>query len=438
MINLFLILMKTISAHSGNTDAHGCHAGSQPYHCHNSNSSFINFDALNIEGQIIKPSMNTVNEIQRSNTCSDIDPTKDQFVECQLNLSFREINKICKDLASGDNDIGPFLEYLIDLSGRRPIVEPTTEGNWIYKRQGKSFVIENSPKGTYDGVVVSNIKATQSITTLEKNQILSELKMDSHNFHDDKEHAYQVWESCLTSGEDYLQPQIVFRIGVEEDQYLDAQEVPTPLSSCVDTKGVHSINPKVKTDTCISGWDWKNMVMPGTKFNLDQNYYDVNYSLYNDRLVFEDRRLISKNNDAIKYYPVSNSMIIVKHYDSISNSSTYGILHRRVSNNENEEFVNGKLIRLTIDRKAREEFIKLYKEDYMKQNLLIEDDEKNKFKIKTRKIVSRDSIVKVALPTFAVFSVAALLPFMNGKTFHSVTPLCWSTFDGDNYHYECL
>jgi len=28
-----------VFAHSGGTDANGCHAGSQPYHCHNSGSS---------------------------------------------------------------------------------------------------------------------------------------------------------------------------------------------------------------------------------------------------------------------------------------------------------------------------------------------------------------------------------------------------------------
>src|SRR6056300_1688338 len=206
---LFLILINTISAHSGNTDTHGCHAGSQPYHCHNLNSSEIIFDTLHIEGQMIKPSLNTFDEIERSDPCSDIDPTKDEYVECQLNLSFREINKICKDLVSGDSNIEPFLEYLIDLSGRQPIVETTIDGNWIYKRQGESFLIESSPKGTYDGKVVSNLKAIQSISALEKNQIFSELKMDSHNFYDDKEHAYQIWESCLTSGENYLYPQIV-------------------------------------------------------------------------------------------------------------------------------------------------------------------------------------------------------------------------------------
>jgi len=435
---LFLILINTISAHSGNTDTHGCHAGSQPYHCHNLNSSEIIFDTLHIEGQMIKPSLNTFDEIERSDPCSDIDPTKDEYVECQLNLSFREINKICKDLVSGDSNIEPFLEYLIDLSGRQPIVETTIDGNWIYKRQGESFLIESSPKGTYDGKVVSNLKAIQSISALEKNQIFSELKMDSHNFYDDKEHAYQIWESCLTSGENYLYPQIVFRTAIEENQYLDAQEVPAPLSSCDITSGVPTIDPKITTDTCISGWDWKNMVMPGTRFNLDQDYHDVNYSLYNDRLAFENRRLISKNNDAIKYYPISNSMIIVKNYDRITNNSTYGILYRKVAASEYEDFINEKLIRLTLDRKAREEFIKLFKEEYVKQNLYTEEREKNIFKTKTRKTIPKGSIIKVALPTIAVFSAAIIVPFMNGKNFHSVAPLCWSTFDGDNYRYECL
>lgn len=33
------LVPSTLFAHSGGTDANGCHAGSQPYHCHNSRSS---------------------------------------------------------------------------------------------------------------------------------------------------------------------------------------------------------------------------------------------------------------------------------------------------------------------------------------------------------------------------------------------------------------
>lgn len=30
----FVLTSTTVIAHSGGTDANGCHAGSQPYHCH--------------------------------------------------------------------------------------------------------------------------------------------------------------------------------------------------------------------------------------------------------------------------------------------------------------------------------------------------------------------------------------------------------------------
>jgi hypothetical protein len=46
---LYVAILWTVeaTAHSGGTDANGCHAGSQPYHCHGgSDEGEINTDAL--------------------------------------------------------------------------------------------------------------------------------------------------------------------------------------------------------------------------------------------------------------------------------------------------------------------------------------------------------------------------------------------------------
>ena len=43
------MLMPSVgSAHSGGTDSNGCHAGSQPYHCHDSKSDELNVEAMAI------------------------------------------------------------------------------------------------------------------------------------------------------------------------------------------------------------------------------------------------------------------------------------------------------------------------------------------------------------------------------------------------------
>jgi endonuclease YncB( thermonuclease family) len=39
LTSLLTLLIVEVSAHSGRTDAQGCHAGSKPYHCHNSEST---------------------------------------------------------------------------------------------------------------------------------------------------------------------------------------------------------------------------------------------------------------------------------------------------------------------------------------------------------------------------------------------------------------
>ena len=39
LTSLLTLLIVEVSAHSGRTDAQGCHAGSKPYHCHNTKSA---------------------------------------------------------------------------------------------------------------------------------------------------------------------------------------------------------------------------------------------------------------------------------------------------------------------------------------------------------------------------------------------------------------
>ena len=39
LVGLLVLLSVQVSGHSGRTDAQGCHAGSKPYHCHNSEST---------------------------------------------------------------------------------------------------------------------------------------------------------------------------------------------------------------------------------------------------------------------------------------------------------------------------------------------------------------------------------------------------------------
>jgi endonuclease YncB( thermonuclease family) len=39
LTSLLTLLIVEVSAHSGRTDAQGCHAGSKPYHCHNTKST---------------------------------------------------------------------------------------------------------------------------------------------------------------------------------------------------------------------------------------------------------------------------------------------------------------------------------------------------------------------------------------------------------------
>ena len=43
-----MLMPSVVSAHSGGTDSNGCHAGSQPYHCHNSKNDELNVEAMAI------------------------------------------------------------------------------------------------------------------------------------------------------------------------------------------------------------------------------------------------------------------------------------------------------------------------------------------------------------------------------------------------------
>lgn len=46
MLTLSMLAPTVASEHSGGTDSNGCHAGTQPYHCHSSKSDDINWEAM--------------------------------------------------------------------------------------------------------------------------------------------------------------------------------------------------------------------------------------------------------------------------------------------------------------------------------------------------------------------------------------------------------
>ena len=46
IVALSMLAPSIGSAHSGGTDSNGCHAGTQPYHCHSSKSTELNWEAM--------------------------------------------------------------------------------------------------------------------------------------------------------------------------------------------------------------------------------------------------------------------------------------------------------------------------------------------------------------------------------------------------------
>ena len=46
VLTLSLLAPSLSLAHSGGTDSNGCHAGSQPYHCHSAKSPELNWEAM--------------------------------------------------------------------------------------------------------------------------------------------------------------------------------------------------------------------------------------------------------------------------------------------------------------------------------------------------------------------------------------------------------
>lgn len=47
-LGFFLLFLPKVYSHSGGTDSHGCHAGTQPYHCHNGESS--SYESAGVSG----------------------------------------------------------------------------------------------------------------------------------------------------------------------------------------------------------------------------------------------------------------------------------------------------------------------------------------------------------------------------------------------------
>ena len=66
IIFLMFLGVGFVHAHSGRTNADGCHAGSQPYHCHGSKKPVSSYEAssvgtiekLTVHGQILMATAN--------------------------------------------------------------------------------------------------------------------------------------------------------------------------------------------------------------------------------------------------------------------------------------------------------------------------------------------------------------------------------------------
>ena len=185
--------------------------------------STIEFDGLDIQGELLKPTLTLVTQDSHSAECNDVDPASNDYVECQLNLSYYDIKSICDSLSSGNNNIVPALDELIAQSKQRHIVENTPEGNWVYQKHGNTYKIVASPNDKYNGTIVKSHKAIASISSLRAIQTYKSLTYQSYDFtapkgidtvgfHNPYDSDFQVWESCLTDGTVYSNKNLVTRI----------------------------------------------------------------------------------------------------------------------------------------------------------------------------------------------------------------------------------
>ena len=227
---IWMALLSLAHAHSGGTDAYGCHAGSQPYHCHG--ATHINFDVVDVQGEIIKPSIQYVQEEIRVDPCDKYAGT-DAWMECSLNLSYQEITSLCEMTRTNPTEVKAYLQTLVKTSLMETIYESTGENGWQYRYHPDEdyYVVVNSPRGRWNGKKLrTDTEGYANVNRMHGEMLAQRVSSVPSSDYDGKH--VTIWQSCSSNGRDDFDEHWYTQVRDQPDQWGNFVAWPVPVGVC--------------------------------------------------------------------------------------------------------------------------------------------------------------------------------------------------------------
>lgn len=228
---MWMVLSSFVHAHSGGTDAYGCHAGSQPYHCHG--ATHINFDGVDIQGEIVKPSIQYVQEEIRVDPCDKYAGT-DTWMECSLNLSYQEITSLCEMTRTNPTAVKAYLDTLVKTSLMETIYESTGENGWQYRYHPDEdyYVVINSPRGKWNGKKLrTGTKGYDNVYRMHSEMLADRISTVPSSDYEGKQ--VTIWQSCSSNGRDVYDEHWYTQVRDQPNEvWSEFVAWPVPVGTC--------------------------------------------------------------------------------------------------------------------------------------------------------------------------------------------------------------
>ena len=337
MINLILAT-SIAAAHSGDTDTSGCHAGSKPYHCHG--STHIEFDTVDIKGELVKPAIQYVKEDIRVDPCEKHAGT-DEWIECSINLSYEEISSLCAMTRTNPIKVKDYLDVLVNNSLRELIYESTGKDGWQYRYNAEEdfYRVVNSPGGRWNGKELNNdTKAYKNVYKLHSE--LLKQRITSIPSADYKDRKVTTWQSCNSNGLDKFNDHWYTQVRGSHDSFGEFVAWPTPAGVCKEGERFEAWGRGGTQTYCrefVGALSMQKTIYTKDPVKTNESithHFDLGYGA---EFSMPD---MSMHREGWYRFPISSSMIVVVN----GSTNEFGIVYRQVHNEEGMNRAGGPMV----------------------------------------------------------------------------------------------
>lgn len=349
-------------------------------------NDIIEFDEVEVQGEMFKPRLNLLQEVVHVDPCKDINDVS-KYKDCSLNASYENIQSICSMAKTHPGEVKTYLQDLIFLAQRETVYERTEDGLWQYQMdENSNFIVVGSPNRKYDGMIIE-YKDNQShyeqsvpwlsVFSLYQDQARTKItNVDSERYGN---HHVTLWNACFSNGENDFYETWYTQVARDDNSRLFPMfvELPSVVGKCGTKDTTKGFGPGGDAKYCevpVSDKTISSTIYTtSNKYNLESHSFEINTVLGGMWLSPAEswsgtsQRFSPPMTGNAGEYPISSTMIIIIN----SKTNEFGILYRDVSHGSGHHTVAGKMV---------------FDKSYAEKLLLETDNEENSRKSRIKRL----------------------------------------------------